>query len=788
MSKKSKRTAAVEPAAPAEPAATAEPAEEPAPVGPVLVVDFGTSTTQAAVVEGGTVRMLHEPATGAASWPSAVLADGSGGVLVGAPAERGKRLHPLRYRAEIKRDLGSRVPLLLDGARHSATELVAAVLRAVAAEAHRVLGRAPERTVLTVPAGGGPDDARRQAMLAAAEAAGLSRVGLLAEPVAAAWAPPVGAPFPVGSTVLVHDLGGGTFDAALVRIGDAGPELLGHGSLDDCGGRDLDVALLAHLRGSVPELCAAPPNTDEAAARRAALDLDTFVRELKHGLAMAERVEDLAPDGTVVALDRDTLRAVAAELLEPTVESCRALLRVAAASENTDPGGGTARVDAVLVTGGTSRSPVVRELIGEAFGTPVSQPEDPQLAVVRGAAAWAALTAARDLRPVVREPGTEPLAWDVPGGSAVFLGPLVAEGTRYSAGAVLADVRSSTGTVHRLRARYPGELVRWHTDPGGRFRSGDWLATTVEALPNAFLPVWRHTVGTVHALGWTPGGALRIVTPHHVHEWTGGTDVRRLATVKPAVEGRWLSPDADTLTTTVGNRRTAEVHRLDREEPAATTPAFGLLPGNTMSHDRLWRSLPVGPDRLLVVVVRDPSGYPQYELWTVGDGHTPNLLVDLGYQKFGPDLGRCAGSDELVWVVTQSNTRILSWRPGGTTDRTVAWAASRRPQRSAVHADRPPVELSADLCTVLVGEKVLTTPPVRVLDLAPDGRHVALGLDAGWALVVDCDALTPIAELPHSSGGVSTLAWSHDGSALALAGDGKVTVWRRELSAPHRGL
>ncbi|MFD7414419.1 Hsp70 family protein [Kitasatospora purpeofusca] len=772
-----------------------EPQEDPAPLGPVLVVDFGTTTTQAAVVEDGTVRMLHEPATGAASWPSAVLADGSGGVLVGAPAERGKRLHPLRYRAEIKRDLGSRVPLLLDGASHSATELVAAVLRAVTAEAHRVLGRAPERTVLTVPAGGGPEDARRQAMLAAAEAAGLARVGLLAEPLAAAWAPPVGEPFPVGATVLVHDLGGGTFDAALVRIGAAGPELLAHGSLDDCGGRDLDVALRTELGRRHPGPNADAPGADEATARRAALDLDTFVRELKHGLAMAERVEDLAPDGAVVALDRETLRTVAAEVLERTVESCRALLRVAAAPRDAVAVGpdGTAErttpLDAVLVTGGTSRSPVVRDLIEEAFGVRVRQPEDPQLAVVRGAAAWAALTAARDLRPVVRKPGTEPLAWDVPDGSAVFLGPVVREGARYSAGAVLADVRASTGAVHRLRARHPGELVRWHADPGARFRSGDWLATSVEAVPQAFLPEWRHAFADLRTVGWTPSGALRIATARSVHEWTGRTEVRLLTTFRASRGGLWFSPGSETLFRADDKQQRATVHPLDTDGETDGTPAvINLLPGNTSRHDQLWRAVPVGPDRLLVVVARNAAGYPTYEIWTVGNGRTARLLTDLRQQQVGPDLGRCAGSDELAWSVDQRSTRIFPWLENGPTPRGVAWAASKRPQRTAVHTERPPAELSADLCTVRLGDRTLGTRPVSVLEFAPDGQHLALGLDSGWALVVDSENLTVVAELPHSSGGLHTLAWSRDSSALALEGDGKVTVWRRELSAPHRGL
>ncbi|MFC9686232.1 Hsp70 family protein, partial [Streptomyces sp. NPDC056948] len=166
------------------------PTETPAEA--VLVVDFGTTTTQAALVEGDSIRILHEPATGAVFWPSSVLADGAGGLLIGSVAERGKRLRPTRYRTEIKRDLGSSVPLLIGGTPHQATDLVSAVLRAVATEAQRVLGRSPRHVLLTVPAAYGPADPRRDAMIRAAADAGLDRAELLLEPVAAAYSLPVG--------------------------------------------------------------------------------------------------------------------------------------------------------------------------------------------------------------------------------------------------------------------------------------------------------------------------------------------------------------------------------------------------------------------------------------------------------------------------------------------------------------------------------------------------------------------------------------------------------------------
>ncbi len=266
---------------------------------PVLVVDFGTSSSAAAVVLDRGERLVKEPSSGLLSWPSAVCADGDR-LLVGSAAEHRKRAEPSCYRAEFKRDLGERAPVPLGDRPYPVSALVAAVLAEFRSQGQVMIGRGIDRLVVTVPASYGPIDPRREAMLAAGAAAGFRSVELLAEPVAAAHATVAGEPFTPGETVLVYDFGGGTFDTALVRIGPDGAShtVLGHAALDDCGGRDIDALLAGRIRERGRDWLEPLLGAGGAGALRAQLELGDFVRRIKHQLTESALVEDyLTPLG-----------------------------------------------------------------------------------------------------------------------------------------------------------------------------------------------------------------------------------------------------------------------------------------------------------------------------------------------------------------------------------------------------------------------------------------------------------------------------------------------------------
>ncbi|MFC5664503.1 Hsp70 family protein [Kitasatospora misakiensis] len=436
---------------------------------PVLVVDFGTSSSAAAVVLDRGERLVKEPSSGLLSWPSAVCAEGDR-LLVGSAAEHRKRAEPSCYRAEFKRDLGERAPVPLGERTYPVSALVAAVLAEFRSQGQVMIGRGIERLVVTVPASYGPVDPRREAMLAAGAAAGFRSVELLAEPVAAAHATVAGQPFAPGATVLVYDFGGGTFDTALVRIGADGAShtVLGHAALDDCGGRDIDGLLAGRIRERGRDWLEPLLGAGGAGALRAHLELGDFVRRIKHQLTESALVEDyLTPLGPASRVARDELEALIGPLLDRTVACCRQLLA--------DCGVRPRAVDSVLLVGGTTRVPAVRALLADRLGRPLRLVEDPDLAVVHGAAAWAARSADRRLSPLRLPAHTRPLAWGFPAPTAEVVGWAVPAATAYPAGAALGSLRLPDGSLWELTADEPGTMVRQLVAPGTAVGPGEWL-------------------------------------------------------------------------------------------------------------------------------------------------------------------------------------------------------------------------------------------------------------------------------------------------------------------------
>ncbi len=356
----------------------------------VLAIDFGTTTSCAALASDGRVRLLREPVSGSWGWPSSVLVEGNV-PRVGTIAEERKRLNPAAYRSEIKRFLGQSQPVQLDGRGHAIVVLVVLMLQGIRAEAERINGGPVPRAVLTVPASYGADDPRTKDLRDAAWKAGIDGAEFLPEPVAAAHAPRTGPEVPPGRCLLVYDLGGGTFDTAVVRLSATGRhEVLGHAALDDCGGRDLDTGIRAELRragGAALEALLTDPSdgedpASEARALRHRLDLGVLARRMKHRLSADEVADELfGHDDLPLRYDRQALRALAAPLLDRAADCCTRLIRSCGVSRDELAG--------AVMTGGTTRLPFVAEHLRNALRLPVWQAEDPDTAVAHGAALWA---------------------------------------------------------------------------------------------------------------------------------------------------------------------------------------------------------------------------------------------------------------------------------------------------------------------------------------------------------------------------------------------------------------
>jgi actin-like ATPase involved in cell morphogenesis/WD40 repeat protein len=434
---------------------------------PVLVVDFGTTTSSAVLVTPAGAQIVREPGSDRDWWPSAVCVDGDE-VLVGSPAEQMRRYDPTAHRSEFKPDLGDTDPIPLAGKSFHPQDLVAEVLSAIAAEARHLHDASIDRLVLTVPAAYGLGDPRRDLMIAAGERIGFAEVELLPEPVAAAFAAVRGEPFTPGEVVLVYDFGGGTFDVALVEIAaDGCHRVLGHDAEAACGGRDMDAALRRRLRELGGERLAALLG-DRETAGHIAVELGELVRRIKHHLSDASTARDfLHATGLRVSIERAELVELCRPVVEQTVGCCRKLLD----AHDVTPG-------VALLVGGTCRMPLVAEAVTAELGLPVRFARDVSTAVVHGAAEWAGHADARTAPPVEPAPDERPLRWNLPGGSATFVRWLVEPGASYEAGAVLATVRLADGTLHRLTAGDTGgALLRTHAGPGTAVTAHDWLAT-----------------------------------------------------------------------------------------------------------------------------------------------------------------------------------------------------------------------------------------------------------------------------------------------------------------------
>ncbi|MGW0866022.1 Hsp70 family protein [Streptomyces sp. NPDC002611] len=459
---------------------------------PVLCVDMGATATRAALLIGTRIRMLRDPDGSAADWPTAVFADGTG-LLVGRAAVLRGRERPEALRGELPGDLGRRARVRAGERSWLPDELVGALLRVLRDQAETIADRPVTTALLTVPAGTGAADPWRAGMLSAARRAGLTTVELLAEPVAATLALGDGGGLRDGDLVLVHDLGGSTFTAALVRMrgpGRADHDVLGRLTLDGCGMRDIEGAAQATLRADgAPGF--AGPAADGPWGHPAHSDADG-------GQAYRDRL--------LKAAGAARFAEIAAPFLDRAAACCEEVLDTA----RVEPG----RVAAVLPVGGGGGSPVVLGHLTHRLGIPVRAVERPSHAVVRGACVRAVYSARRTARPRRPAAGAVPLTWDLPGGRGVLVERRVEAGAAFAEGELLARVRVPDGSLHQLVADAGGRITAWHAAVDDEVFTGDWLLTVSADRPaaGAGMPaptgraVWRTHAEAVTAVAFSPDG------------------------------------------------------------------------------------------------------------------------------------------------------------------------------------------------------------------------------------------------------------------------------------------
>ncbi|MEJ2887918.1 Hsp70 family protein [Actinomycetospora aeridis] len=345
-----------------------------------LAVDFGTTFTAAAMVVGDTVTIIE--LDGSAKIPSAVALDDDGDLVVGLASGDEAGWAPDRVERNPKRSLGRTKHLVLDGQPVPVAKAVGALLRAIADEGmRRRNGEAPAKLVLTHPVRW--SSARVAELAAAATAVGLPEPVLVPEPVAAAMHY-LDERIVDGDLVAVYDLGGGTFDTAVLRRTDDGFELAGEpGGNADLGGERLDDLLYGlvgtRLAASHPEVWDEMTTGETPAGRRQAAEVRRDARRAKEALSRQQYFTmHVAAAGTDLRITRPEFEALVTAPLRDTVDELDATIERCGVERSA--------IAAIYLVGGASRTPLVSRLVSERFGDLPATFDDPKSVVVLGAA------------------------------------------------------------------------------------------------------------------------------------------------------------------------------------------------------------------------------------------------------------------------------------------------------------------------------------------------------------------------------------------------------------------
>lgn len=350
----------------------------------VISIDIGTSYSSVCVLDKeGKVEPV-EVSTGISiyggkySLPSAVFVDNDGTVLVGQAAMNSRKKMPQNFRSEFKRDIGQNIPVVLGNRSFLPedfyTEIFLHMKKCV--EKRGMVDKA----YITYPASFGK--ARREKIAQAARKAGLFDVELIDEPTAVAMCYGTKGTLKDGDILLVYDFGGGTFDAAVIKYKDGQYEsIVPAEGLAHCGGIDIDRTIYNDMRSKIPSGLLKPLEGNKMNRLRFEGQLAELAVKVKHHLSTAENAyEDIAVGFDVLEyhLERGTLEKMAVSLVSQSIGCCRSILENAGLTVDT--------INGILLAGGTSRMPLVQDMVRELAGNvPVYMDADLDLSVVQGA-------------------------------------------------------------------------------------------------------------------------------------------------------------------------------------------------------------------------------------------------------------------------------------------------------------------------------------------------------------------------------------------------------------------
>jgi molecular chaperone DnaK len=358
----------------------------------VVGIDLGTTNSEVAAFIGDRVRVMGP---GNKMLASCVGFSPTGELLVGQAARNQQMLYPERTVRSVKRKMGSMESVTLGDKTFSPQEISALILRELAEWARRELNQPVEKAVITVPAYF--SDAQRTATREAGALAGLEVVRILNEPTAASLA--YGFGDSSRHTAMVYDLGGGTFDVSVVVVeGDVTEVLASHGN-NQLGGDDFDDLLLERLEQEFQKQYAIDLRHGHAAAHarlwwaaeeaKKKLSFEPYARVREEALV----IDHGKPLHLEFELTRNEYEAMISPLVESTLDSVSKAL--------TDGGKSAGDIDAILLVGGSTRTPLVARLLRERSGIAPRQDVHPDLCVALGAGVMASRLAGHEVERVL---------------------------------------------------------------------------------------------------------------------------------------------------------------------------------------------------------------------------------------------------------------------------------------------------------------------------------------------------------------------------------------------------
>jgi len=352
----------------------------------IVGIDLGTTNSLISVMEGGEPVVIPS-AEGNELIPSIVGFSKTGERLVGDVAKRQAVSNPERTVASIKRHMGTTYTVKIDDKEYTPQEISAMILQKLKMDAEAYLGEPIEKAVITVPAYF--NDSERQATKDAGTIAGLDVIRIINEPTASSLAYGLDKLYET-ETILVYDLGGGTFDVSILEIGGGVFEVISTCGDMRLGGDDWDQRVMDYLVEEFMRHNNIDLRTDRVAMQRLKEASEEAKKELSDEMSTVISLPFIAADATgpkhlEVTLTREKFEQLSADLLERTTEPAKKALA--------DAGLGPMDIDKILLVGGSTRMPMVTQVVKKFFNKEPSVEVDPDKVVAMGAAIQAGVLA-----------------------------------------------------------------------------------------------------------------------------------------------------------------------------------------------------------------------------------------------------------------------------------------------------------------------------------------------------------------------------------------------------------